>query len=177
MVNFRLKFLLLLIPLLLSGQIRSGEAVPQLVFHDLAGKLVFLNDYVGEPRMLNAGAERMNTSIIFFRVDDPRLPDWLPKIVEQVRSQRLTCIFAAVDGNAAQLQTMRKNLKLRAFLVIDKYGSAAEELGFSPLSRFQQAPSAVILSKDGTVVSVFENFQGTEIPALIQSAAALNSAN
>lgn len=164
---------LVLLPILLLSQIQSGQSVPQLVFHDLNGKLVFINDFVGEPRMLNVNAERMTTTLIFFRSDDPRISSWLPEFATEARKQQLTCLFVSVDESPSIIQKLRKDLKLRAYFVIDKYGSAVEELGIVSLQRFSKAPTAIVIREDGTIDASFQDFRPSDVQSILEKASAL----
>lgn len=153
-----------------SAEIQVGDNVPQLIFRTLQGKLLFVNDYVGEPRMLNAAAERVPLMLVFFRSDEIMAEKWLPEMVEICRRDKIDCFFIAVDETPEDIEKFRKEHKVRAAFLLDKFGSSAEQLGMTPSSRFSRAPTALILRSDGQVHSVYRDFRPRAISDIIQAA-------
>lgn len=167
---FKYTLSVFLLTSLLLGDISTGDNLPQLVFRSTQGKLFFVNDYVGEARMLNASAERIPVVLIFFRSDDHSSINWLPGLAKKGKESKIKIFFIAVDESGEEISNFRKTNKLRAAFLIDKYGSSAEQLDLLPIDRFSNAPTAVLVQQSGDVSHVFKDFTSKEISNIIESA-------
>ncbi len=157
----------------LAADIGTGTAVPQLIFQTSGGKLVFINDYVGEPRILNSDAERVPVTLVFFRSEESRVADWLGALAADARKSKLKMLFIAVDEDGSALLQHMKEKQLRGTFLIDRYGRSAESLSLTPLSRFGNAPTALCVRRNGEVVRVFSNFGVADVKDIISTAASL----
>ena len=155
---------------LLWGDISSGDQVPQLIFRSLSGKLIFVNDYVGEARMLNASGQRVPLLLVFFRSDDASVKTWLPALSDESKKAKLKTFFIAVDESGDDINSFRKSAGIRGSFLFDKYGSAAEQLDLLPLHRFSSAPTAVLVQKNGDIYKVFSNFRANTVSHILDEA-------
>jgi peroxiredoxin len=144
----------------ITGQVllNEGDVAPSVMFRTLSNKQFYLNDLVGEPRLLNKDAIRYNVALVFFHTSD-KPQEWanlLEDLYIKFNKRGFKVLLISVNDQLEEIKSFRKVQKVRLPVLIDKYGVGAETFGIPDYQNggLEDFPAIIFISRDGIIQKI-----------------------